>query len=747
MGQSAVAQEEVSAYAFEEVIVTAQRRATDLQSTPIALTAVTSAKLEARGAEDLTNLAGIAPNVQFEGSAPLSGGSYNATVFIRGVGQNDFSVFNDPGVGIYLDGVYLGRTSGAILDLADIERVEVLRGPQGTLFGKNAIGGAVNVVSKHPGEEFEADISLTAGNFERIDAVGTISGPLSDNLSARVTVGKFTRDGYVDRVLVGDKLGGKDTFAVKGLFVLEASDTLSFDLGVDYTRSRQDSAALTLLNLNETGFPFLDLTNGFVAPTAGHTAPNGENTLNPSYVPGDPFITYGTGPNYNDLDQFGVNLTAKWDVNDTITIKSITAYREVDASFGRDGDGSPFTFRETQDNVDQSQFSQEFQLTGSAFEGRLNYTFGAYYFNEKAEDLALISLASGLYDATAGALPDGLRVAVDLVFDQYVNIESDSYAAFGELTYDVTDKLTAVLGLRYTDEKKVMEAYELRHASGAYIVDPAELAVIYGQYPLEESWSDTSPRFGLNYQLSDETFLYATVSKGFKSGSFNGRATATSAEVAPFNPEIVWNYEGGIKTEFFDRRLIVNAAAFWMDYTDIQVTVNRTPSNFVENAAEATLKGVEVEVNAMPAPGFLIEGALGLLDAEYTLIGDANLPITEDSALIRAPEVTANLGASYTFSVSDNAEVTIRGDWRYTSEQSYDAANTPLITQGGYSLLNARLTYEDTDDNWSASLYVNNLTDELYLISGNASSAAFANITEGTYGRPREWGITLKKSF
>jgi iron complex outermembrane receptor protein len=734
-------------YAIEEVIITAQRRATNLQSTPIALTAVTSAKLEARGAEDLSNLAGIAPNVQFEGSAPLSGGSFNATVFIRGIGQNDSSVFSDPGVGIYLDGVYLGRSSGSILDLADIERVEVLRGPQGTLFGKNAIGGAVNVISKRPGDEFEANVSLTGGSYDRLDAIGTVSGPITDKLKARVTVGKFNRDGYVDRVLDNTKLGGKDTLAAKALFVYDASDNLEFDLGFDYTRTRQDSAAQTLLSIDETGSPFLDFTNSFIAPTAGFVAPNGENTLNPSYVPDDPFISYGTGPNQNDLDQFGVNLTAKWDVNDTISIKSISAYREVDAIFGRDGDGTPFTFRETLDDLSQSQFSQELQLTGSAFNERLHYTLGAYYYNEKAEDLARINLASGLYGATEGILPDPTRVAVDLVFDQYVNIETDSYAAFGEFSYDVTDRLTAIVGLRYTDETKVMEAYELRLASGAYIVDPAELEVIYGRYPLKESWSDTSPRFGLNYQVSHDVFAYATVSKGFKSGSFNGRATATSSEIAPFNPEIVWNYEGGMKFELFDRRLVINTAAFWMDYTDIQVTVNRTPANFVENAAEATIKGVELEFNAMPTPGFLLEGAVGLLDAEYTLIGDANLPITKDSALIRAPDVTANLGASYTFNIGDAAGLTLRGDWRYTGQQSFDAANNPLITQDGYSLFNARLTYQDIDDNWSASFYVNNLTDKLYLISGNAASGAFGNLTEGTYGRPREWGITLEKSF
>lgn len=732
---------------LEEVVVTAQRRSTNLQSTPIALTAVTADKLDARGAEDLTNLAGIAPNVQFEGSAPLSGGSFNATVFIRGVGQNDFSIFSDPGVGIYMDGIYLGRTSGSILDLADVERVEVLRGPQGTLFGKNAIGGAVNVISKRPGDEFEADISVTGGSFDRIDAIASVSGPISDKLGARLTLGTFNRDGYVDRVLVGDTLGGKESLSGKALFVFDASDSLSIELGADFTRTRQESAALTLLNLNETGTPFLDLTNAFVAPGLGFTAPDGANTLNPSYVPDDPFITYGTGPNQNDLDQFGVNLTANWTASDFISLKSITSYREIDAVFGRDGDGSPFTFRETLDDLEQWQFSQEFQVNGTAMDSRLNYTFGLYYFTEKASDLARISLASGLYDATAGILPDATRLAVDLVFDQFVDIETDSYAAFGELTYDITDRLTAVLGLRYTDEKKIMEAYEFRIASQTFLVDPADLETLYGQYPLEESWTDTSPRFGLNFQATEDTFLYATVSKGFKSGSFNGRATASAAEIAPFDPEIVWNYEAGIKTEFFDRRLIVNSALFWMDYTDIQVTVNRTPSNFVENAAAASIKGAELEFTALPAQGWLIEGALGLLDADYTTIGDANLPITEDSALIRAPKTTANLGVSYSFAAGSDGEVTIRGDWRYTSAQSYDAANTALITEDGYSLLNGRITYEDIEDNWSLSLFVNNITDELYLISGNASSAAFANITEGTYGRPREWGLTLKKSF
>ncbi|WP_275052041.1 TonB-dependent receptor [Caulobacter sp. SSI4214] len=266
---------------------------------------------------------------------------------------------------------------------------------------------------------------------------------------------------------------------------------------------------------------------------------------------------------------------------------------------------------------------------------------------------------------------------------------------------------------------------------------------------MDGKWNDVSPKFGVNFDVTDRILAYASASKGFKSGSFNGRATGSSADVAPFDPEVVWNYEAGLKSELFDHRLVLNLAAYRMNYKDIQVTVNRTPLNYVANAAEARLQGLELEFRAAPVSGLRFDGSIGYLDAQYTKVGGngLSLPITLDSKLIRTPKWTGNLGADYSFPAGEGGEVTIRGDWAYVARQYFDAANTPLISQGSYSLFNARITYGREDGAWSIAAFGSNLSDKRYLISGNAASAAFGLLTEGTYGRPREYGVTVRRRF
>lgn len=731
-----------------DIVVTAQKRETRLQDTPIAITAITDQGLVARSASDVSAVASIAPNVQFQGSAPLSGGSFNATVFIRGIGQNDASVFNDPGVGVYLDGVYLGRSTGAVLELADIERIEVLRGPQGTLFGKNAVGGAVNIISKQPTSEFEASATGTVGNFDRTDISAVVSGPIvGDAVLGRLSVGYFKRDGYVRRLTDNELLGDKNVFGARGQVHIRASDALGIDLSGDYTRIRQNSAALTLLAVSPTGAPFLNIFNQAVAPTLPIVAPNGIKSLNSSWVTGDPYTTWQSGPNVNDLDQYGFTGTAILDVAYNLSIRSITAYRNLKSTFGRDGDNTPYDFRHTFDVIDQNQFSQELQLLGDLWDKRLEFVVGAYYFHERAVDDAIITLASGVYSA-AGPPPRN-NVALDLVFRQFNDIRSRSLAGFMSGTFHITDTLSTTFGLRYTDERKTLFTFERRFASGTFIVDPNVLRILYGRYPLQRSWSDWSPRIGLEYKPDDDILLYASASKGFKSGSFNGRATGSSADVRPFDPETVWNYEAGIKSQLLGRRLTLNLTGFRMDYKDIQITVNRTPDNFVANAAAARLQGAELEFRAVPIDGVSFDGTVGYLDAKYDRVGGVGLvlPITTASRLVRAPRWTANAGAQYDATLNDGSKLTLRGDLSHVARQFYDAANTPLISQGPYTLLSARIAYTLPEKSLTFALFGTNLGDKRYLISGNAASPAFGNITEGTYARPREYGLSVTARF
>jgi iron complex outermembrane receptor protein len=309
---------------LEEITVTARRREESLQSTPVAVTALTGEALETRAAASVDAVSQFVPNVQFDGAAALSGGAYNATVFIRGIGQNDFAIFSDPGAAMYLDGVYLGRSIGGIMDAVDLQRVEVLRGPQGTLFGRNTIGGAVNIVSRQPSDELEGEVSLTGGRFNRFDGKAVVNIPLSDTFATRFTVASINRDGYQKRLTDGEDPGDRDARIGRVQALWNASETLDFTLSLDATRVRQNSAPLTLIDVAPVGVPFMNLYNGLVAPGLGIAAPNGVSSVNASWRTADIDQTWAGGPSVNDLDARGASLTVDWDLG-AVAVKSITA--------------------------------------------------------------------------------------------------------------------------------------------------------------------------------------------------------------------------------------------------------------------------------------------------------------------------------------------------------------------------------------------------------------------------------------
>jgi outer membrane receptor protein involved in Fe transport len=346
-----------SELAVQEITVTARKREESLQTTPVAVTALTGDALEVRGADSVDALSQYVPNLQFDGAAALSGGAYNATIFIRGIGQNDFAIFSDPGAAMYLDGVYLGRSIGGIMDAVDLARVEVLRGPQGTLFGRNTIGGAVNLISKQPAEELDGELAVTAGRYDRLDARGILNVPLSETFLTRWTVARVSRDGYARRLTDGADLGDKDALIGRAQALWRAADSVEVSLAVDATRVRQNSAPLTLIDVAATGTPFLNLYNSLVAPGLGIAAPNGVSTVNPSWITGNIDTTYAGARTVNDLDTKGAALTVTWNLGSSLSVKSISAYRDLDALFIRDGDNTPFTFRETVNGDEQEQRS------------------------------------------------------------------------------------------------------------------------------------------------------------------------------------------------------------------------------------------------------------------------------------------------------------------------------------------------------------------------------------------------------
>ncbi|WP_210163327.1 TonB-dependent receptor [Niveispirillum irakense] len=731
---AAYAQQEAGT--LDEIVVTALRRSVMLQDTPVAVTAFTAEALEARSIDTLDSIARFTPNIRFDGAAALSGGNYNATVFIRGIGQNDFAIFSDPGVGFYVDGVYYARSIGGIMDAMDLQSVEVLRGPQGTLFGKNTIGGAVLINTQRPKEEFGGRIELTTGRFDRLDAKGTLNVPLADGkLLTRLSVSSLNRDGYAKRLSDGQDMGDRNADSARLQLSTDFSEDINFHLVGDITRAREHSAPNKLLAVAPapglTGVPFLVNYNNLVAPSRGVVAPDGGRTLNSSFITDSPFTTWGSGPNINDLDLWGLAGTLTWNLG-MVEAKSITAYRELEATFARDGDNTPFTYRETFNDDEQWQFSQEFQLSGEGFDGRFTWVGGVYYFSEEGTDDARADLAMGLWPPLGPALSPAT-----LILNK---IDNTSYAVFGQGNYKLTDDFAITVGARWNRDKKWISVFNQRQRDN----------VIFTDVQREGKWDAFTPKVGLEYKPTADAMLYASAGKGFKSGGFNARPLADESEVTQYEPETIWTYEAGAKTGWFDNRLILNAAAYLSKYDNIQLTVNQTPRNFVANAAKGTIKGAELEVRARPATGLDVDLSVGYTDAQYDEVGvglgpTQILPITKDAKFVKTPKWTGNAGLQYTHALDHGGTLSLRGDLSVYSKFYNDVANTELVAQSGYGVVNSRLTYTASDDSWTLALFATNLTDRRYLVSGNASGAF--GLAEGSYGRPREWGVTLGAKF
>ncbi len=740
--------------ALEEIIVTAQRREERMQETPVSITAFTSDNLKELSIQDLSGIGGFTPNMSFSNSPAGSGGGNNAQIYIRGIGQNDFLITTDPGVAVYVDGVYFARSMGAIMNLLDMERVEVLRGPQGTLFGKNAVGGAISLVSAPPTDEFGGNVEISAGSRDRMDARGTVNVPLiPGELLARVSASTRNQDGYGNRLLDDVDLGDTNEDAFRVSLLWQPSDTLKFTLAGDYSRGREESVSQHLMVVDPTNAPLLNLWNALVGFPTGQP-------MTSALVLDDPYDTLQTGRSINDMDVWGVSLTADWQVAG-LDVKSITAYRDGDVDFSRDGDNSPAPYVETFNDTEQNQFSQELHAIGRAFSDRLEWLAGVYYFNENAIDHTDVILADGLFSALE-ALPAALiplgpwpcpqppgsplpciggagnpfNPLFDLRFDVFNEIDIESVAVFGQGTYHLTDQWSITGGLRQTWESKDYLLIHQRLHAGTFVVPPTNIG---------DDWSELTPRAGTEYQWTEDLMTYFVASRGFKSGGFNGRPTTQEA-VESYDPEFVWSYEVGFKSEWLDHRLRLNAAAFFNDYSNIQLSsVQATAEGnlllVVENAGEADVKGFELEMVARPVPWLDLAGGIGYTDAEFSKL-NPGATVTKDSKFIQTPEWTLNLSAQVTWPLADWGNLRLRGDYSYRDDMYMDSNNTPILRQDGYGLVNARLAFVTTDGHWELALSGTNLSDERYIGNGIAALDSFGT-AEAYFGRPREWGLSL----
>jgi len=772
-----------SGLGLEEIVVTARKREESIQKAPVAVTAFTEEALASRSVQSVDQIAQYTPNLQFDGSAALSGGRFNATMFIRGVGQNDFATFSDAGVGLYIDGIYMGRTIGGIMDAVDMSRVEVLRGPQGTLFGRNTIGGAVNIITQAPTKENEAKIEAVAGEFNRADLKGMVNLSSQDGkFRTRLTAAINKRDGYAKQVDWVTKetapRGDHNSQVVRLQTMFQPNDVFSATLTADGTWAHEHAAPLTLLSVaspvpNAAGYPFFNLYNNLVAPNQSIVAPNGLKQMNSSWITGDPYTTYGTFYNVNNLANWGTGLTLDWNLG-SVDVKSITGYRHLHAEFGRDGDNSPLTFRETFNNDTANQIREELQFSGTSFSDKLKWLAGVYYFNEDTVDDGGARLAAGVFNALEaqprgswsppalapratlcnpaaagppclGGVANPQNVSNDLQIQLHNVNSSNSIAFFAQATYNITDKFSITPGIRYTRDKKEFSGFQLRLNANQYIIPPG--------FVVDKTWSQINPKLSLEYQSTNNLLLYVSAASGYKAGGFNERPLRNVGEVNIYDPEKILTYEAGIKASLFDRRMTWNSAVFYSNYKNIQLTVNATPLNFVFNAAEGKMQGVESEMTVRVAKGFDVNLSGGYLDAKYTNIDPAKCPsvaacpITTASSFVKAPKWTASGGVQYSADIGEGRSISIRGDWTYKSKVYNDVGNNEMIAQSGYSLFNARAVWNSANNRFSVAGFVTNLGDKRFKVSGNASSAAFGSLAEATYAPPREWGASVGVRF
>ncbi|MEM1202815.1 MAG: TonB-dependent receptor [Acidobacteriota bacterium] len=737
--------------------MTARKREEDPQTIPLSLTAFSDVALEERSLADLSDIGEVAPNVSFTLSGGFADGTSEASVFIRGVGQGDTALFSDPGVGIYVDGVFLARAQGAVVDLLDLERVEVLRGPQGTLFGKNTTGGAISLITRRPGDQRGGRLSTTVGDYDRIDLQGSFDIPLGGDLYGSAAVLGTRRDGFSTSAATGQEFHDDDR--TLGRFAVDWAPEGSASVRVTVDAMRENEVGGNTLILGIRSTPVLDFYNQARLGA-------GLEPFDDRWISGDLRTSFATHPSFLDGETWGTSVDATWAGDDRF-LKSITAYRAFDYSASSDGDGSPLTVAERDLEQEHYQLSQEVQLSGSG--DRADWLVGALFFREKPREQNTQRVLGDLFTAlelspgpiyappgvpsflcNPGPTPPGLPcfggagnplnlgffVGDGEVF--HSDLENESWALFGESTWALRDDLSLTGGLRFTRDEKRFDYLNI----GAF-------GQVVNDLRNEDSWEDWSGRVSLAWQVRPEVLLYGTVSRGFKSGGFNGRPQGRD-QLDPFDPETVLSYELGWKGDFLDRRLRVNGSAFASDYEDIHfaasLDVGGVPVFVTQNAGAADIRGFEVELEAHPATGLVLTASLGHLDTELVEL-DPRIPagITLANDLPRSPEWSWSASIQYAFILANRGTLIARADYAHQDGFFFDIANTPEVAQPSYGLLGARVVYTPSAGDFDLALFGTNLSDEEYLETGFDTGAFGLGL--GLGGRPREWGLEATYRF
>ena len=722
---------------FDTIVVTAQRREQNLQDVPLSVTALSGDVLENIAAADITEASKLSPNVTLEVSR---GTNTTLTAFIRGVGQQDPVAGFESGVGIYIDDVYLNRPQGAVLDVFDVERIEVLRGPQGTLYGRNTIGGAVKYVTKPLSRDPTLELTGRYGSFNQNEILVKGSVPLSDTFRIGAAAASLRRDGFGENIITGDENYDKDVFSVRVSAELEPNDSVLFKFSGDYTMDESNARQ-------------------------GHRLIPGQVSSAP--VLGDVFDTRaGLNVVDQEVEAKGGSFVFRYDIGEHFTLKNVLAYREDESTSPIDFDSLPAGDLDIPAIYENDQFSEELQLSYTG--DKLNGIIGAFYLRANA---------STVFDALLDLVLPGLNAQT------FGDVDTKTWSVYGDFTYDVSDQFAVTLGGRFTHDERRSRVLRRTYLGGfsEFFGGDGFVFDITSDFKGSNDWDKFTPRVSLSYKPTPDHNVYATYSQGFKGGGFDPRGQTTQAPdqdqdgtVSPeeifdymaFDPEEVDSFELGWKASWGGGRVNTSVAAFYMDYKDVQVPssigvdtdgdgVNDSFAGVTSNAAAATVTGLEFEALATLFEDAFADGdsftatlAAGYIDAEYDewIIND--IDVSGDRAFQNTPDWTGSALLNYSLPLSDGGMINASTTLSYKGDSQQFEISEPLVDQDAYTLWDLSIVWTLPDEHWRVGLHGKNLTDEEYIVAAydfvgeDPTALGYVELgREGTltgfYGNPR----------
>ncbi len=717
----------------EEIVVTAQKRSENLPDVPVALTAITGQALANQGVNNVVALNNLAPGLRVSSGDAAA----NPKIFIRGVGLSDFNPNSSSGVGVYVDGVYIGSPLAQMAGFFDLAQVEVLRGPQGTLYGRNTNGGAINVTTKRPTQTFTADVAAEYATYNAVNLTAAVGGPIvEDKLAFRVAGQYVADDGFTYNRVTGNDVNATDYWAGRAQLLFTPTEDFEVLAQVNRFVNRGDATAPQHRALFPAT-PDAAGPTGFCAP-ALYSSGMCTDLLGYADTDNDRYAGDYNLEGKDKVDLFGSSLEANWDLG-PVSLVSVTAYQWAHRNALENTDSSPLQMIEINYLSRSQQFTQELRLQSNDPAARLKWVAGLYYMDETIKNATQQDILRDLRPLfTTPDNPTGASLENSVaVFGTPYTQKTKGYAIFGQADYSINDRLTATVGLRWSADDK---DFDYRST--------AEGSIVLLESQQSKTFSDWSGRLGLRYAVNDDVNVYATYSRGYKAGGFFGGLATTPEELEPYDNEILDAYEVGVKSELFDRRVRLNMSAFYYDYQNQQVFAQALRNGLtvlvLDNAASSKVYGAEADLTARPTENLSITAGLSLLNAKYGEYESDGDDFT-DNRLPQSPKVTFNAAVNYTFPLASGASIMTSADAAYSSKIYFDNSNAERLSQDGVWIAGAQASWRSPDTSIEAGVFARNVFNEDYFVSISNIDSLGQDLL--TYNKPRSLGVFLRYHY